>query len=59
MTRNKISAMKFARVYPLYVQKAQRKDRTREEVDQVSRSTGRSISKRSSPRHRAFTRTAR
>jgi hypothetical protein len=35
MTRNKVSAMKFARVYPLYVQKAQRKDRTREEVDQV------------------------
>jgi len=27
--------MKFAKVYPLYVQKAQRKNRTKEEVDQV------------------------
>ena len=27
--------MKFAKVYPLYVQKAERKNRTREEVDQV------------------------
>jgi hypothetical protein len=27
--------MPFARVYPLYVQKAQRKDRTQEEVDQI------------------------
>jgi hypothetical protein len=27
--------MKFAKVYPLYVQKAQRKGRTTEEVDQV------------------------
>ena len=30
-----IAAMKFARVYPLYVQKAERKGRTRAEVDQV------------------------
>ena len=27
--------MKFASVYPLYVQKAERKNRTKEEVDQV------------------------
>lgn len=30
-----IFAMKFAKVYPLYVQKAQRKNRTKEEVDQI------------------------
>ena len=30
-----LSAMKFAKVYPLYVQKAQRKNRTKEEVDQI------------------------
>lgn len=30
-----IFAMPFARVYPLYVQKAERKNRTKEEVDQV------------------------
>jgi hypothetical protein len=27
--------MKFATVYPMYVAKAERKDRTREEVDQI------------------------
>ena len=27
--------MKFSKVYPLYVQKAERKNRTREEVDQI------------------------
>jgi len=27
--------MTFARVYPLYVQKAERKNRTKEEVDQI------------------------
>jgi len=27
--------MKFARVYPLYIQKAERKGRTKEEVDQI------------------------
>ena len=32
---NYIFAMKFARVYPLYVQKAERKNRTKEEVDQI------------------------
>ena len=35
MARMNIAAMKFARVYPLYVQKAERKGRTRAEVDQV------------------------
>lgn len=35
MPAHKIFAMPFARVYPLYVQKAQRKNRTKEEVDQV------------------------
>ena len=29
--------MKFANVYPLYVQKAERKNRTKEEVDQIIR----------------------
>jgi hypothetical protein len=28
-------AMRFAKVYPLYVQKAERKGRTQEEVDQI------------------------
>lgn len=31
----RIAAMKFANVYPLYVQKVERKGRTRDEVDQV------------------------
>lgn len=35
MPGNNISAMKFAKIYPLYVQKAERKNRTREEVDQI------------------------
>ena len=35
MTTHKIFAMPFAKVYPLYVQKAERKGRTREEVDEV------------------------
>ena len=35
MSANKISALKFARVYHLYVQKAERKNRAREEVDQI------------------------
>ncbi len=35
MPRHHIFAMTFARVYPLYVQKAERKNRTREEVDQI------------------------
>lgn len=35
MARHRVFAMKFAGVYPLYVQKAERKGRTREEVDQI------------------------
>ena len=35
MPRNHVFAMKFAKVYPLYVQKAERKNRTKEEVDQI------------------------
>jgi hypothetical protein len=35
MPEHRIFAMKFARVYPLYVQKAERKNRTKEEVDQI------------------------
>ena len=35
MPKNQVFAMKFAKVYPLYVQKAERKNRTRKEVDQI------------------------
>jgi hypothetical protein len=35
MPNHQIFAMKFAKVYPLYVQKAERKNRTKEEVDQI------------------------
>ena len=35
MTNNRVFAMKFANVYPLYVQKAERKNRTKEEVDKI------------------------
>ena len=35
MAKNHIFAMKFAKVYPLYVQKAERKNRTKKEVDQI------------------------
>ena len=35
MPRHQIFAMKFAKVYPCYVQKAERKNRTKEEVDQI------------------------
>lgn len=34
-TDHRIFSMKFASVYPLYVQKAEKKGRTRAEVDQV------------------------
>lgn len=34
---DRVFAIKFSKVYPLYVQKAERKNRTREEVDQVIR----------------------
>ena len=35
MATNQLFAMSFARVYPLYVQKAEHKGRTREEVDRI------------------------
>ena len=35
MPGHQIFAIKFAKVYPLYIQKAERKGRTREEVDQI------------------------
>jgi len=35
MARHQVFAMKFAKVYPMYVAKAERKNRTREEVDQI------------------------
>ncbi len=36
-SNNRVFAMKFADVYPLYVQKAERKNRTQAEVDQTIR----------------------
>lgn len=35
MPKNRVFNIKFASLYPLYVQKAERKNRTREEVDQI------------------------
>ena len=35
MDNERVFAMKFAGVYPLYVQKAERKNRTKEEVDRI------------------------
>ena len=35
MSEHRIFTMRFSSVYPLYVQKAERKGRTREEVDRV------------------------
>lgn len=35
MADHKIFSMTFARVYPCYVEKAQRKGRTKEEVDEI------------------------
>lgn len=35
MSEHRIFAMAFAKVYPMYVQKAERKSRSRAEVDQV------------------------
>ena len=37
MPGHRIFATPFAKVYPMYVQKAQRKNRTKEEVDQLIR----------------------
>lgn len=35
MSQHRIFTMRFSSVYPLYVQKAERKSRTREEVDRI------------------------
>jgi len=35
MTKHRIFTMKFADVYPLYVKKAENKNRTKEEVDRI------------------------
>jgi hypothetical protein len=35
MPKHPIFAMKFSKIYPLYVQKAERKNRTKEEVDRI------------------------
>jgi hypothetical protein len=35
MPRHRIFATKFSKVYPLYVEKAERKNRTKEEVDRI------------------------
>jgi hypothetical protein len=35
MTEHRIFRMPFAKVYPMYVQKAERKDRTKAEVDKI------------------------
>lgn len=35
MDPERIYRMKFSRVYPMYVQKAERKNRTKEEVDRI------------------------
>lgn len=37
MSQHRIYRMKFSSVYPLYVQKAERKDRTKDEVDRIIR----------------------
>lgn len=35
MLKHHVFGMAFAKVYPMYVQKAERKNRTKEEVDQI------------------------
>ena len=35
--KNRIFAMRFSDVYPLYIKKAERKNRTKDEVDQIIR----------------------
>lgn len=35
MSEHRVFSMKFSGVYPMYVQKAERKGRTKEEVDQI------------------------
>lgn len=34
-TSHRVYSMSFARIYPLYIQKAERKHRTKKEVDQI------------------------
>ena len=33
--KNRVFAMKFSKIYPMYLQKVERKNRTKEEVDQI------------------------
>ncbi len=35
MPKSDLSVMKFSKVYPLYVEKAEKKNRTKEEVDEI------------------------
>ncbi|MCC6785011.1 MAG: DUF2200 domain-containing protein [Planctomycetes bacterium] len=35
MSKHRVFAMSFAKVYPMYVQKAERKNRTKDEVDRI------------------------
>jgi hypothetical protein len=35
MTKHRVYAMSFAKVYPMYVQKAEKKGRTKAEVDEI------------------------
>mgnify|MGYP001378690360 CR=1 FL=1 len=35
MQKQKVFLMKFSRIYPLYINKAERKNRKKEEVDQI------------------------
>lgn len=37
MKKHRIYTMSFARVYPLYIQKAEKKGRTKDEVDEIIR----------------------
>jgi hypothetical protein len=37
MSGHRIYKMSFSKIYPLYVQKAERKDRTKQEVDRIIR----------------------
>lgn len=37
MSEHRIFSTPFAKVYPMYIQKAERKNRTKEEVDQIIR----------------------
>lgn len=35
MAQHRIFSMPFAKVYPMYIQEAERKERTKAEVDQI------------------------